>query len=69
MEKVVKTTILLKEMSDFPKVNAVYEKCTTRRSLPLTRSVFPSNPPARATFAVAGLPKNGLIEIEAIALE
>jgi len=57
MEKVVKTTILLKEMADFPKVNAIYEK------------FFPQNPPARATFAVAGLPKNGLVEIEAIALE
>ena len=31
-------------------------------------SVFPKEPPARATYAVAGLPKGGLVEIEAIAL-
>jgi enamine deaminase RidA (YjgF/YER057c/UK114 family) len=30
---------------------------------------FPSEPPARATYAVAALPKNGLVEIEAVALE
>jgi len=55
-ENVVKTTILLKDMGDFAKVNAIYEK------------FFPKDPPARATYAVAGLPKNGLIEIEAIAI-
>jgi len=30
---------------------------------------FPSNPPARSTIAVAGLPKGGIVEIEAIALK
>eukprot|EP01116_Phalansterium_solitarium_P005288 TRINITY_DN167_c0_g1_i2.p3 TRINITY_DN167_c0_g1~~TRINITY_DN167_c0_g1_i2.p3 ORF type:complete len:152 (+),score=60.82 TRINITY_DN167_c0_g1_i2:672-1127(+) len=54
--QVVKTTILLKDINDFAKVNAVYGE------------YFPSNPPARATYAVAALPKNGLVEIEAVAL-
>eukprot|EP01097_Dermamoeba_algensis_P007508 TRINITY_DN4740_c0_g1_i1.p1 TRINITY_DN4740_c0_g1~~TRINITY_DN4740_c0_g1_i1.p1 ORF type:complete len:166 (-),score=30.55 TRINITY_DN4740_c0_g1_i1:307-762(-) len=55
-EKVVKTTILLIDMAHFPKVNEIYG------------SYFPSNPPARATFAVAGLPRNALVEIECVAL-
>jgi len=38
-ENVVKTTILLEDMSSFPEVNARYAK------------YFPTNPPARATFA------------------
>lgn len=42
-------------MSDFAAVNAVYAE------------YFPTAPPARATFAVAGLPLNALVEIEAIA--
>jgi len=52
---VVKTSILLTEMADFATVNGIY-------------ATFVSDPPpARSTFAVAGLPKGGLIEIEAIA--
>ncbi|EFN55150.1 hypothetical protein CHLNCDRAFT_134242 [Chlorella variabilis] len=54
--KVVKTTILLVDMADFATVNAVYGK------------YFPENPPARATFAVKGLPLGALVEIEATAL-
>jgi 2-iminobutanoate/2-iminopropanoate deaminase len=54
MSDVLKTTILLRDMADFQKVNAIYE------------TFFPSNPPARATFAVAGLPKDARVEIEAI---
>eukprot|EP01116_Phalansterium_solitarium_P005287 TRINITY_DN167_c0_g1_i1.p1 TRINITY_DN167_c0_g1~~TRINITY_DN167_c0_g1_i1.p1 ORF type:complete len:133 (+),score=46.75 TRINITY_DN167_c0_g1_i1:67-465(+) len=54
--QVVKTTVLLRDMNDFAKVNAVYGE------------YFPSNPPARMTYAVAGLPKNALVEIEAVAL-
>lgn len=55
LQHVLKTTIFLTSMADFPKVNAVYEK-------------FLEAPyPARATIAVAGLPKNALVEIEAIA--
>ncbi len=54
-EKVVKTTILLADINDFPKVNEVYAQ------------YFPKDFPARATFAIAGLPKEARIEIEAIA--
>ena len=56
IEKVVKTTVFLKDMADFPKMNFVYSE------------FFPSTPPARSTVAVAGLPKGGLVEIEATAL-
>lgn len=55
LQHVVKTTIFLTNMADFPQVNAVYEK------------FFESPFPARATIAVAGLPKGSLVEIEAIA--
>ena len=54
--QVVKTTVFLKDMNDFPKMNAIYAE------------FFGENPPARSTVAVAGLPKGGLVEIEAIAL-
>jgi len=53
--QVVKTTILLAHIGDFPKVNAIYAE------------YFPKDPPARACFAVKDLPKGGLVEIEAIA--
>ncbi len=53
---VVKTTVFLKDMNDFPKMNAIYAE------------FFGENPPARSTVAVAALPKSGLIEIEAVAL-
>lgn len=56
LENVVKTTVFLKDMGDFPKMNAVYGE------------FFSAAPPARSTIAVAGLPKGGLVEIEAIAL-
>jgi 2-iminobutanoate/2-iminopropanoate deaminase len=52
---VVKTTIFLKDMADFPKVNAIYSE------------FFQGNYPARSTVQVAALPKGGLVEIEAIA--
>ncbi len=57
LEKVVKTTVFIRDMADFPKMNAVYGE------------FFTSAPPARSTIAVAGLPKGGLVEIEAIALK
>lgn len=57
LEKVVKTTVFLRDMADFPKMNAIYGE------------FFPANPPARSTIAAAGLPKGGLVEIEAIALK
>lgn len=54
-EHVVKTTIFLKSMDDFATVNTIYA------------SYFSSNPPARSTVQVAKLPKDVMIEIEAIA--
>lgn len=52
---VVKTTVFLQDMADFPRMNAVYAE------------FFPENPPARSTIAVAALPKGARVEIEAIA--
>jgi len=52
---VVKTTVLLKSMDDFAALNRVYAR------------FFPEEPPARATFQVAALPLDGLVEIEAVA--
>jgi 2-iminobutanoate/2-iminopropanoate deaminase len=57
LELVVKTTVFLRDMADFPKMNAIYAE------------FFPTNPPARSTIAVAGLPKNAQVEIEATALK
>lgn len=54
-DHVVKTTIFLKDMSDFAAFNAVYEEIVTKPY------------PARSTVAVAGLPKGAKVEIEAIA--
>ncbi len=54
-DNIVKTTIFLTSMSDFAKVNAIYEK------------YFTANFPARSTIQVAGLPKGGLVEIEVVA--
>ena len=54
-EHVVKTTILLSDMSLFAEVNTVYGK------------YFTGNFPARETFAVKGLPKNANVEISMIA--
>lgn len=56
IDQVVKTTVFLKDMNDFVKMNTVYAE------------FFGENPPARSTIAVAGLPKGGLVEIEAVAL-
>jgi 2-iminobutanoate/2-iminopropanoate deaminase len=53
---VVKTTVFLKDMNDFAKMNAVYSE------------FFSQNPPARSTLAAAGLPKGALVEIEAVAM-
>lgn len=56
LENVVKTTVFLKDMNDFAKMNSIYSE------------YFGENPPARSTIAVAGLPKGGIVEIEAVAL-
>jgi 2-iminobutanoate/2-iminopropanoate deaminase len=53
--RVVKTTIYLTDMNDFVEVNEVYG------------SFFEGDPPARATIAVAGLPKGARVEIDCIA--
>ncbi|GAA6998884.1 RidA family protein [Helicobacter pylori] len=57
MDSVVKTTILLKSLDDFLVVNEIYG------------SYFKEPYPARATFQVAKLPKDALVEIEAIAIK
>jgi len=56
LERVVKTTIFLRDMGDFARVNEVYG------------SYFASNPPARSTVQVVALPKGVRVEIECIAL-
>ena len=56
MSHVVKTTVFLKSMNDFTAMNEVYAR------------YFPSAPPARSTVEVARLPKDALLEIEAIAV-
>ncbi len=55
LQKVVKTTIFLANMEDFATVNAIYEE------------FFGEHKPARSTVAVKMLPKNALVEIDAIA--
>lgn len=56
LSRVVKTTVYLAHMSDFPAMNAIFEKA------------FGSHKPARATVEVARLPKDALVEIDAIAV-
>jgi len=55
-ENVVKVSVFLQKIEDWPKVNIVYSK------------YFTKDHPARAAFAVGALPKGALVEIEAIAL-
>jgi len=54
--QVIKTTVYVKDMADFPKVNEVYGK------------YFAVHPPASATVEVARLPRDVKVEIEAIAI-
>lgn len=56
LDKAVKTTVFLKEMADFAKMNAIYGE------------FFRENPPARSTVEVAALPKGGAVEIEVVAV-
>ena len=58
-DRVVKTTVLLADMSDFGAVNAVYARYFPEGAGPR---------PARASFAVKGLPLGALVEIEATAV-
>ena len=56
LQQVVKTTVFLKNMSDFAAMNDVYGRH------------FTGAPPARSTVEVARLPKDVLVEIDVIAL-
>ncbi|KAF8419885.1 endoribonuclease L-PSP [Tirmania nivea] len=56
--KVVKTTVFLADMSDFGRVNSIYEKYFTGEIKP-----------ARSCVAVKTLPKNVRVEVECIALQ
>lgn len=53
---VIKTTVLLQDMGDFATMNSVYGE------------FFGESKPARAAFQVARLPKDALVEIEAVAV-
>jgi 2-iminobutanoate/2-iminopropanoate deaminase len=55
ISKVIKTTVYLKNMSDFAKMNEIYNE------------FFGESKPARTTVEVSNLPKNALVEIEIIA--
>ena len=55
LSRVLKTTVFLRDMGDFAKMNAIYAE------------YFNADFPARSTIQVAALPKGGAIEIEAIA--
>ncbi len=57
LETVVKTTVFVKNMSDFKAVNAIYAE------------YFPRDCPARSCVEVAALPAGGLVEVEAIAVK
>ena len=56
LDKVLKTTVFIKDMNEFGKINEVYAR------------YFTVNPPARATVEVARLPRDVRVEIEAIAI-
>ena len=56
LENVVKTTVFLKDMNDFAAMNEVYA------------TFFPGNPPARSAVQVGKLPRDAMVEIEAIAV-
>ncbi|MCS6853505.1 MAG: RidA family protein [Elioraea sp.] len=56
MANIVSVTVFLKDLDEFPRMNAVYA------------TYFPSNPPARATVQVARLPRDVKIEIAAVAV-
>ncbi len=55
LQQVLKTTVYLKNLDDFPRMNAVYEK------------FFGEEPPARSTVEVSGLPRQAAVEIDVIA--
>jgi len=55
LDAVLKTTVFLKDMADFPKMNEVYGQ------------YFNADPPARSTVQAAKLPRDVAVEIDAIA--
>lgn len=55
LDRVLKTTVFLKDFGDFAAMNEVYAR------------FFPSDPPARSTVGVSALPKGAAVEIEAVA--
>jgi 2-iminobutanoate/2-iminopropanoate deaminase len=55
LDRVLKTTVYLKDMGDFAAMNAVYAEA------------FGAHRPARATIAAAALPRGALVEIDAVA--
>jgi len=55
LESVLKTTVFLRDMADFPKMNEVYGR------------YFSSQPPARSTVQAARLPRDVSVEIDCIA--
>ena len=56
LERVIKTTVFLKDMNEFSQMNGIYAE------------YFNDNPPARSTVEVARLPRDVRVEIEVIAL-
>jgi 2-iminobutanoate/2-iminopropanoate deaminase len=56
LDKVIKVTVFLRDMAYFPEMNAVY------------KTFFSENPPARSCVAVAAVPGDFSLEIEAIAI-
>jgi 2-iminobutanoate/2-iminopropanoate deaminase len=56
LEQVVKTTIFVKDLGEFAKLNETYSR------------YFPENPPARATVEAARLPRDVRVEIECVAI-
>ena len=60
LANVVRATVFLRSMSDFATMNEVYGRYMTAQG---------ANPPSRSTVAVAGLPKDVLVEIDVIATQ
>ena len=56
LRHVIKTTVFLRDMNDFAKMNGIYE------------TFFSEQPPARSAVQVAALPKGAAVEIEAVAV-
>ena len=57
VDRVVRTTVFLKNISDFPATNEVYGQ------------FFKNEPPSRSTVGVAALPRDALLEIDVVAMQ